>query len=121
MSLAAATPATETAGLTLEQWADLAEDDARELVDGRLERGETPSDVHEMIALWLGGLLRAWLAGRGFAGASGSKLAVGPNRGRRADLTAYLPGGERPQAHGLVTVPPDIVIEIVSGTPRCPP
>lgn len=104
--------------MTLEEWADLPEDEPGELVDGRLVEEEMPSYVHELVVLWLGGVLRAWLAGKGFAGGSGAKLAVGSRRGRMPDLTVYLPGSKKPPARGIIRVPPDIAVEIVTPTPR---
>lgn len=103
--------------LTLEQWGDLPEDEEGELVDGVLVEEEAPSYVHEIIVTWLASALRGWLAGRGFVGGSSSKIAVAPQRGRIPDVTAYLPG-RRPAARGLLRTPPDIVVEIVSDTPR---
>jgi Uma2 family endonuclease len=104
--------------MTLEEWADLPEDEPGELVDGRLVEEEMPSYTHELVVVWLGSVLRAWLAGKGFVAGSGAKLAVGAHRGRMPDLTVYLPGGKKPPARGIVRVPPDIAVEIVTPTPR---
>jgi len=105
--------------LSLDEWAAMDEDEEGELVDGILVEEEMPSYAHEMIASWLHHALRAWLAGRGgFVGGSAAKFAVAPRRGRKPDISVYLPGERKPQARGLVDVPPDIVIEIVSPTPR---
>ncbi len=103
--------------LTTEEWADLPEDDEGELVDGLLVEEEMPSFVHETVVTWLTFLLRSWLGKTGFVGGSGSKLAVAPRRGRIPDATVYLPGN-RPPARGVVRTPPDIVVEVVSDTPR---
>jgi Uma2 family endonuclease len=104
--------------MTLEEWADLPEDETGELVDGRLEEEEMPSFVHELVITWLAHALRTWLAGKGFVAGSGVKVAVAPRRGRMPDMLVYLPGSKKPPARGLVRVPPDIAVEIVSPTPR---
>ncbi len=104
--------------MTLERWAALPEDETGELVDGRLEEEEVPDSIHELIVTWLTTLFRTWLAGHGFILGSGVKLAVSPQRGRKPDVVVYLPEGRIPEARGVVTVPPDIVIEIVSPSPR---
>ena len=39
--------------MTLEEWADLGEDEEGELVDGYLEEEEMPTTLHETIAAWL--------------------------------------------------------------------
>src|SRR5215471_1964697 len=46
------------------------------------------------------------------------ELKVGDRRGRMPDASAYLPGGAKPPLRGLVEVPPDIAIEVVSATPK---
>lgn len=104
--------------LSLEQWAEMPEDEPGELVDGRLEEEEVPDFVHELIVTWLAHVFRSWLAGRGgFVGGSDAKFAVAPRRGRKPDLSVYLPGTRRPPRRGLVRIPPDIVVEILSPRP----
>ena len=117
MSQRAIAEAPITTRMSLEAWADMPEDDDGELVDGRLVEEEVPSIVHEVIVLWIGSMLRAWAAPRGgFVGASGGKFRVRANRGRKPDVFAFL-GGRRPEPRGLVTVPPDIAVEVVSPSP----
>lgn len=104
--------------MTLEEWAALPEDEPGELVDGELVEEEMPSFVHEVVVAWLIAGLRAWLRPRGgFIAASGVKLRVSSRRGRMADVVAYFRRG-KVEASGLVTVPPDIAIEIISSSPR---
>jgi len=112
-------PAAPDAGteISLEEWAALPEDEPGELVDGRLEEEEVPDYVHEVLVILLGRLLANWvLPRRGLVGGSGGKFGTGERRGRMPDLTVYLPG-RRPPARGLIRVPPDIAVEIVSPTP----
>ncbi|UQA63567.1 Uma2 family endonuclease [Polyangium aurulentum] len=104
--------------MTLDEWAALPEDEEGELVDGRLEEEEMPDWVHEIVVGWFIERLRAWLVPRGgMVGGSEAKFAVRADRGRKPDLTAYLPG-RRPPARGLIRVPPDIAVEVVSPRPR---
>jgi Uma2 family endonuclease len=111
---AAATPRK----LTLEEWAALPEDERGELVDGELVEEEMPSFVHEVVVGWLIIMLGPWIRQRGgLVAASGVKLGVSKGRGRMADVVVYFRRG-KVQAHGLVTVPPDLAIEIVSPEPR---
>lgn len=74
--------------LTLDEWADLPEDEEGELVDGILVEEE------------MGG------------------VAVAPRRGRKPDVPAWFPGHPPLPRHGLVRVPPDLVIEVISLRPR---
>jgi Uma2 family endonuclease len=68
---------------------------------------------------WLTHVLRAWLGQKGFVFGSDGKYAVRSDRGRKPDLTVYLhPETRRPPARGIVRVPPDIVVEVVSPSPR---
>lgn len=105
--------------LSLDEWAAMAEDEAGELVDGRLEEEEVPDLVHEIVVSWLIGTFRNWLAARGWVVGSEVKYAVRPNRGRKADVAVYLSrAGVRLPRRGVVRVPPDIVVEVVSPSPR---
>jgi Uma2 family endonuclease len=105
--------------VSLDEWGAMDDETEGELVDGILVEEEMPSFSHELAVTWLAHALRSWLADRGgFVFGSDAKFAVAPRRGRKPDLTVYFPGSRKPQAHGVVTVPPDIVVEIVTGTPR---
>ncbi|MEM9454589.1 MAG: Uma2 family endonuclease [Myxococcota bacterium] len=105
--------------LSLADWAALSEEQPGELVDGRLVDEEVPSLEHEILVAWLVRMLGNWLAERsGFVFGSETKFAVSPARGRKPDLSAYLPGRVPRPARGAVEVPPDIVVEVVSPTPR---
>jgi Uma2 family endonuclease len=107
---------TSDSEMTLEQWGTLPEDAEGELVDGRLVEDEEVGLLHEAVAAWIVGLLRAWLGGRGIIGLSDTRLAPTACRGRKPDVCVYFPGRRAPP-HGLVTVPPDIIVEIVSPRP----
>jgi Uma2 family endonuclease len=101
------------------EWAALPEDEGGEWVDGHLVEEEVTDYLHEVIVTWLSAAFREWLAGKGgFVGGSDAKFAVSPRRGRKPDLSVFLPGGRIPPARGLVRVPPDITVEVVSAGPR---
>ena len=105
--------------ISLEEWAALDEDEPGEVVDGRLVEEEIAGYAHEVIVGWLIHVLRTWIGPRGgFVGGSDARFAVKPTRGRKPDLTVYLPGSRKPPAQGLIRVPPDLAIEVVSPTPR---
>ncbi len=108
----------DPASMTFADWADMPEDAPGELVDGRLEDEEVPDYVHELIVTWLAQQFRNWLAGRGFVGGSDAKFKVGPRRGRKPDFSVFLPGGRVPPRRGLIHVPPDIMVEVISSRPR---
>jgi Uma2 family endonuclease len=109
--------AQSTPEMTLEEWA--SREEQGELVDGHLQEEEVPDFTHELIIGWLIQRLRNWGEARGVAvGASTGDFAVGPRRGRRPDVFAYLAGAPRPSRKGLMRVPPSIMVEIVSPTPR---
>ena len=115
-TLAASPPAHE---LSLEEWFALPEDEPGELVEGRLEEEEVSDYLHELLVILLGQILNTWISPQGgLVAGSEAKFAVGARRGRKPDLTVYLPGSRRPPARGLIRVPPDIAVEIVSPTPR---
>ncbi len=106
--------------MTVEQWSQLDDDERGELVDGRLEEEEMPTNLHEVIVAWLMVQLGGWLIPRGgFVFGSETKLAVRPRRGRKADLSLLLPGRPPPAASAsLQRQPPDAVIEVLSPRPR---
>lgn len=105
--------------LSLDEWFALPEDAPGELVDGHLEEEEVPDYVHELLVALLVRLLGNWVFPQGgLVAGSEAKFAVGTGRGRKPDLTVYLPNRRRPPARGLIRVPPDIAVEIVSPTPR---
>jgi Uma2 family endonuclease len=108
----------DPATMTFADWAALDEDEPGELVDGRLEEEEVPDYVHELIVIWLGEKLRNWLAGRGFVGGSEAKFKVSARRGRKPDLSVYLPGSRIPPRRGVIQVPPDVMVEVISVRPR---
>ncbi len=120
MTQSAGAAVTTGGELTLAQWAQLDEDVPGELVDGMLEEEEVPTLLHELIVGWLIAHFYAWLAGRGgVVGGSEAKLAISPRRGRKADVFAYLPGQPLPPLRAsLFEVPPTIVVEVVTPTPR---
>src|SRR5262249_6879565 len=86
---------------------------------GQLLEDEVPDVEHEEIVIWLVGLFLPWLLPRGgFVLSSEAKFAVTSKRGRKSDVSVYLPGGAVPPRHGVVRVPPDIMVEVVSRRPR---
>jgi len=105
--------------MTLDEWADLPEDEEGELVDGILVAEEMGGVAHESVVAWLIATLRGWLPPHG-GRVLGSevKIAVAPRRGRKPDVLAWFPGHPPLPRHGLVRVPPDLVIEVLSLRPR---
>lgn len=96
----------------------MPEDEPGELVDGLLVEEEVPDLTHETAVVWLLMLLRAWVVARGgFAFGSEAKYALSRGRGRKPDITVFLPGRPAPPRRGPVTVPPDICVEVVSPSP----
>jgi len=110
----------ELPAMTIDEWADLDEDEPGELVDGRLEEEEEPSYLHAAVVAWLIHILGAWAAPRsGWVFGSESKFAVAPQRGRKPDVSVYFPGAPLPGKRDAVArVPPQIMIEVLSPRPR---
>ena len=94
------------------------EDEPGELVDGYLEEEEVPDVIHEVVVAWLIRLFGNWLDQRGWVIGSEAKFAVRPNRGRKPDVAIYLTREKRPPAYGIVRIPPDIAVEVVSPSAR---
>ncbi|MFO0592496.1 MAG: Uma2 family endonuclease [Polyangiaceae bacterium] len=119
MSRAAITIPPEQRPMTIEQWAALDEDEEGELVDGRLVEEEASDSAHQVIVMWLTSVLLPYLQLRnGRLLGSESKFAVSPRRGRKPDLSVYLSRDQKLPRTGPLRVPPDIIIEVVSPTPR---
>lgn len=105
--------------ITLEEWFALDEDEEGELVNGRLEEEEVADAIHELVVTWLAAVFRNWLRGRGgVVLGSDAKYAVGAGHGRKPDLSVYLPGSPKPPGRGLIRIPPDIAVEVVSRSPK---
>jgi Uma2 family endonuclease len=104
--------------LSLEEWLALDEDEEGEFVDGRLTEEEVPDFTHELTVSWLIGVLRHWLAGQGFVVGSELKIITSSGRGRKPDLAVILPGSKAPPRTGPLREPPDILVEVVTPTPR---
>jgi Uma2 family endonuclease len=113
--------ATAQAGghsMTLAAWADMDEDESGELVDGRLVEEEDVGAEHDVAGSWLNWVLRSWVAPRGgIVGVSDTRFGVSRTCGRKPDAYVYL-AGRMPPRRGLVTIPPDIIVEVVSPRPK---
>ena len=119
MTQSAIAEASRAPLMSLAEWESMPEDEPGEFVDGRLEEEEASSFVHELIVVCLGSLLRAWVRPRGgFVFGSDAKFVLKPTRGRKPDLSVFLPGGRKPPGRGASRIPADIMVEIVSPTPR---
>jgi Uma2 family endonuclease len=104
--------------LSADEWLALEEDADGELVDGWLVEEEVPDFTHELTVSWLIGVLRAWLGGQGFVVGSDLKILTSTSRGRKPDLAVILPGSKAPPRTGPLREPPDILVEVVTPTPR---
>jgi Uma2 family endonuclease len=112
------TPEPGARRMTLAEWGDLGDDESGELVDGALVEEEVVGAVHDIVAAWILWALMSWIVPRGgYAGLSDTRFAVTPRRGRKPDLYVYF-AGRKPEPRGLVTVPPDVMVEIVSPRPK---
>lgn len=115
-----AEPESSNAGrpLSLDEWLSLDEDEAGEWVDGLLEEEEVPDFTHELTISWLIRIVGTWLGTRGFVVGSELKILTAPRRGRKPDLAIILPGSKAPPRAGPLREPPDILVEVVTPTPR---
>src|SRR5262249_31627696 len=105
-------------GMTLAQWGDLGEDEPGELVDGVLVEDEDVGYRHDLVGAWLTHLLFAWVVPLGgLVALSDARFGVTARRGRKADVSVYF-RGRKPPADGLITMPPDIMVEVISPRPK---
>lgn len=105
--------------MTDEEWANLPEDEEGELVDGVLVEEEMPDWMHEFVVSWLVKTIFVWAEPRGgVVGGSELKYILRPGRGRKPDISVILPGQKWPARRGALRKPADVLIEVVSPTPR---
>jgi Uma2 family endonuclease len=105
--------------MSLEEWANMPEDEPGELVDGQLVEEEVADNPHEVIVSWLFQILINWARPRkGIVLGSEAKYALTERRGRKPDLSAFFTRDRKLPRKGAITIPPDVMIEVVSPTPR---
>lgn len=104
--------------MEVDEWLALPEDEEGELVEGLLVEEEVPDATHELAVSWLIHMLRGWLGSRGFVFTSDLKTLTRARTGRKPDVTVFLPDREPPARRGPIAVPADIIIEVVSPSPR---
>ncbi len=112
------TAASTRSPTTVEEWAARDDEEVGEFVDGLVVEGEMASFVHEVVVAWLIRMFGNWAASRGaFVASSSLKLGVSRSRGRMADVVVFFRRGKI-EARGLVTIPPDVAVEVVSPDPK---
>ncbi len=105
--------------MTVDEWGALDEDVEGELIDGFLEEEEMATFLHEIVVMWLARTLGAWVRRRrGYIAGSEAKIAIGPRRGRKPDLSVYLRNALPSLTDSVIRLRPHLVIEIVSPRPR---
>jgi Uma2 family endonuclease len=112
------TPGPPRVAMTVEAWLELAEDEPGELVGGHRVEEEQPDATHEVVVAWLLWVFKSWLGPRGLVLGSDLEILVSEKTGRKPDLVVYLEGTELPPRTGPVTKPPDLLVEVVSPSPR---
>lgn len=107
------------ARMTIEEWANMNEDEPGEFVDGYLVEEEVPICAHEAIVSWFIGELRKWgKPKQAFVFPSDHKFALSPVRGRKPDVSMFAPRERLPYNRGLTRTPPRLMVEVLSATPR---
>lgn len=102
-----------------EEWAHLPEDEPGELVESILVEEEVPDWIHETAVIWFARVLSTWAVPRGGrVGGSELKYLLGKGKGRKPDVSMVLPGSRPPPRSGPMRRPPDVMIEVVSPSPR---
>jgi Uma2 family endonuclease len=112
MATSFAPPARE---MTIDEWADLDEDVEGELVDGVLVEEEVTDYEHETLISYLQRALYDWARrGGGHVFGSEAKVAISRRRGRKPDLTVFLPPNVPRPKDKITRVPPTIAVEVIS-------
>lgn len=105
------------------RWRDfvgLPEDDARELLDGRLQAVDMPTKWHEKLVAMLIMALGGWCERRGWTVlGSNYRVRISDKRGARPDVQVlteevFQAAGEQGLEHGR----PELVIEVISPSSR---
>jgi Uma2 family endonuclease len=104
--------------MTVEDWLRLPEDEPGELAEGVLLEEEVPDAIHELAVAWLVRVLGIWLGSRGFVFGSELKTLTKPRSGRKPDVSVFLAGRRPPPRRGPIREPADILIEVISASPR---
>lgn len=103
--------------MSLDAWAAMPEEAPGELVEGHLVVEAKPDAAHEAVVSFLATVLHRWVAPQGgYVAGREAKLVLREDQGRRPDLFVVLSGARAPMPRGLFRAPPDIVIEVLSGT-----
>jgi Uma2 family endonuclease len=106
-------------GMTLKEWGELPDDVYAELVDGVLVDDEMTTEQHDGLMSYLGFFFSKWVLPAGGKVFFERKFGVSRTRGRKPDVSAFLPGTAGVTGSARVTMAPaDIAIEIVTATPR---
>jgi Uma2 family endonuclease len=106
------------AAMKLAEWAELPEDEPGEFAEGELLEEEVADFAHELAVVWATRAIDTWIAPRGgLVGGSEVKLATAEEHGRKPDVCVFF-AGRRPPRRGLVTLPPDIAVEVLSPSPK---
>jgi Uma2 family endonuclease len=102
-----------------DEWVNMDDEEEGELVDGMLVEEEETGWLHESAAAWFIGNLAGWaLPRRGLVGGSRLKYLLRPGHGRKPDVSMILPGQRLPPRHGAMRRPADVLIEVISPSPR---
>ena len=106
--------------MTLKEWGELPDEVPGELVDGVLEEDEVTTEAHDALAGFLYAFFFNWVFPKGgIAFMEPRKYAVSRSRGRKPDVSVFLPGRQGLTGSARVTtIPPDIAIEVITPTPR---
>ena len=105
--------------MSLEEWAAMPEDEPGELVDGQLVEEAVADIPHEVVVSWFFQALTNWARPRkGIVLGSGAKYALTDDQGRKPDLSVFFTRDRKLPRKGAVASPPDLMVEVVSPTPR---